>query len=309
MSAPRCRIATRASPLAVRQAEMVAAELARRCGLRTELARIRTAGDRATDRPLAAAGGKGLFLKELEESLLRGETDLAVHSLKDVPAELPPGLVLAAVGARADPRDAVVAPRARTLDRLPAGARVGTASLRRQAQLRARHPALSFVDLRGNVGTRLARAESGDFDAVVLACAGLERLGLAARITERLEPERCLPAIGQGALAIETAADRADARAWAAALHDPAAAAATAAERAVARGLEADCRSPLAAHAVADAAGRVRLRACLASPDGAVVLRAEAAGPPEDAAAEAVRRLRNQGAAELLERWRGTDAS
>ena len=301
MTAPLCRIATRASPLAVRQAELVAAELARRLGLRTELVRIRTAGDQATDRPLAAAGGKGLFLKELEESLLRGEADLAVHSLKDVPAELPPGLALAAVSARADARDAVVAPRARTLDALPAGARVGTASLRRQAQLRARWPALSFVDLRGNVGTRLARAAAGDFDAVVLACAGLERLGLAARITERLAPERCLPAIGQGALALETAADRTDARAWAGALHDPAAAAATAAERGVARGLGADCRSPLAAHATAAAAGRVRLRACLASPDGGVVLRAEAAGPPEDAAAEAVRQLRRQGAAELLE--------
>ena len=300
MSAPRCRIATRASPLAVRQAELAAAALERRLGLRTELVRIRTAGDRAADRPLADAGGKGLFLKELEESLLRGETDLAVHSLKDVPAELPPGLALAAVGARADPRDAVVAPRAKTLDALPAGARVGTASLRRQAQLRARWPALRFADLRGNVGTRLARAAAGDFDAVVLACAGLERLGLAARITERLEPEHCLPAIGQGALAFETAAGRADARAWARALHDPAAAAATAAERAVARGLEADCRSPLAAHAVADAAGRVRLRACLAAPDGTRALRAQAAGAPEDAAAEAVRRLRRQGAAELL---------
>ena len=300
MSAPLCRIATRRSPLAIRQAELIADALGRQQNLRTELLRVQTEGDQILDHPLSTIGGKGLFVKELEQRLLDGDADLAVHSMKDVPADLPPGLTLAAICTRADPRDAVIAPRHQTLEALPAGSRVGTSSLRRKAQLQARFPDLQFVDLRGNVGTRLKRVQDGDFDAIVLACAGLQRLGLDAQITQILEPEQSLPAIGQGALGIEIASDHPQAHAWVATLHDPATAAAVTAERMVSRALSGSCQIPLAAHAVCTNSPEVQLRACLARPDGSLILHAAAEGEPEAAGADAAKQLLDQGGAEIL---------
>ena len=300
MNAPRCRIATRRSPLAVRQAEWVADELARHHGLRPELVRLQTQGDKMLEHPLAAIGGKGLFIKELESSLLCGDTDLAVHSMKDVPAKLPEGLEIAAVCARADPRDAVIAREKQTLEMLAPGSRIGTSSLRRRAQLQARFPHLQFEDLRGNVGTRLQRLDAGDFDAIILACAGLQRLGLEKRITQLLEPEDCLPAIGQGALGIEIATAHPKVRDWLRVLHEPRTATAVQAERAVSRALSASCQIPLAAHATCDHPDEVRLRACLARPDGRLLLHAEAQGDPEAAGAEAATSLLDQGGGAIL---------
>ena len=300
MSPPLCRIATRRSPLAIRQAELVADALAREPGLSTELLRVQTEGDQVLDHPLAAIGGKGLFVKELEQRLLSGDADLAVHSMKDVPADLPAGLTLAAICARADPRDGVIAPRHKTLEALPAGSRVGTSSLRRKAQLQARFPDLQFLDLRGNVGTRLKRLQEGDFEAIVLACAGLQRLGLDEQVTQILEPEACLPAIGQGALGIEIAEDHPHARAWVAALHDDATAAAVTAERMVSRALSGSCQIPLAAHAVCTGSQEVQLKACLARPDGSLILHAAAEGDPGIAGALAAKQLLEQGGSNIL---------
>ena len=300
MSRSLCRIATRRSPLAIRQAELVADALVEGQDLDTELLRVETEGDQMLEHPLAAVGGKGLFVKELENRLLSGEADLAVHSMKDVPADLPAGLALAAICARADPRDGVIAPRHKTLEALPAGSRVGTSSLRRKAQLQARFPELQFLDLRGNVGTRLKRLQDGDFEAIVLACAGLQRLGLDAQVTQILEPDECLPAIGQGALGIEIAEDHPHAQAWVAALHDDATAAAVAAERMVSRALSGSCQIPLAAHAVCTDSQEVRLRACLARPDGSLILHAAAEGEPRIAGALAAKQLLEQGGADIL---------
>lgn len=300
MSNPLCRIATRRSPLAIRQAELVADALAEGQDLSTELLRVETEGDQMLEHPLAAIGGKGLFVKELENRLLSGDADLAVHSMKDVPADLPAGLTLAAICTRADPRDGVIAPRHKTLETLPAGSRVGTSSLRRRAQLQARFPELQFLDLRGNVGTRLKRLQDGDFEAIVLACAGLQRLGLDEQVTQILEPEECLPAIGQGALGIEIAEDHPHARAWVTALHDDATAAAVTAERMVSRALSGSCQIPLAAHAVCTDAQEVQLRACLARPDGGLILHATAEGKPKIAGAMAAKQLLEQGGADIL---------
>jgi len=300
MSQPLCRIATRRSPLAIRQAELVADALARKQGLGTELLRVQTEGDQILDHPLAEIGGKGLFVKELEQRLLSGDADLAVHSMKDVPANLPAGLTLGAICTRADPRDGVIAPRHKTLGALPAGSRVGTSSLRRKAQLQARFPELQFLDLRGNVGTRLKRLQDGDFEAVVLARAGLQRLGLDRQITQTLEPEECLPAIGQGALGIEIAEDHPHARTWVATLHDDATATAVTAERMVSRALSGSCQIPLAAHAVCTGAQEVQLHACLARPDGSLILRAAAEGEPRIAGAIAAKQLLEQGGADIL---------
>ena len=300
MSKPLCRIATRRSPLAIRQAELVAGALAEGQDLSTELLRVETEGDQMLEHPLAAIGGKGLFVKELEYRLLSGDADLAVHSMKDVPADLPAGLTLAAICTRADPRDGVIAPRHKTLEALPAGGRVGTSSLRRRAQLQARFPELRFLDLRGNVGTRLKRLQDGDFEAIVLACAGLQRLGLDEQVTQILEPEECLPAIGQGALGIEIAEDHPHARAWVAALHDDVTAASVTAERMVSRALSGSCQIPLAAHAVCTDSQEVQLRACLARPDGSLILHATAEGEPKIAGAMAAKQLLEQGGADIL---------
>jgi hydroxymethylbilane synthase len=296
------RIATRASALAVAQTKLVAAALERAAGVRTELVEVRTEGDRVQDKALAAIGGKGLFVKELEEALLAGRADLAVHSAKDLPAALAPGTVLAAFPERVDARDALIgAERGARLATLARGARVGTGSLRRRAQLLAARPDLEIVPLRGNVDTRLRKLAAERLDAIVLACAGLERLGLADRIDERLDPETMLPAVGQGVLALQTRAGAPAAAALAALDHAPTRAAVTA-ERAFLARLAGDCNVPLAAHAVL-AGGALALRGLLASPDGARVLRSSARAPAEEAARaghEAAEAILAQGGGAIL---------
>jgi hydroxymethylbilane synthase len=270
----RVRVATRASELALAQARLVAARLEATLGVAVELVPLTTEGDRSAAVSLAKLGGKGLFVKEIEAALLDGRADLAVHSAKDLPAEIDPAFELVAFPERADPRDALAArERGAGLDALPRGARVGTGSLRRTAQLRLVRPDLEVVPLRGNVPTRLRRLDAGGLDAIVLACAGLERLGLAERIDERLAPERMLPAVAQGALAVE--ARRGDPIGRdAAALDHAATSARVRAERACLARLGADCTVPLAALAEIEG-GRLRLRALLASPDGAKLVRAQ----------------------------------
>ncbi|MCC6217020.1 MAG: hydroxymethylbilane synthase [Polyangiaceae bacterium] len=271
----RLVVATRRSPLALAQARAFVTELCHaHPGLVVEELHVVTTGDRIQDRPLSEVGGKGLFVKEIEEALLDGRADLAVHSSKDVPAELPPGLVLGCVPPRADPRDAVVVRGGAPLASLAAGARLGTSSLRRRVQLALAFPGLEIVPLRGNVDTRLRRSEEGTVDAVVLASAGLERLGLGARATERLEPSLCLPAVGQGALAIEIRAGDARVAALLAALEHETTRLALSAERGVLRAVEGSCQVPIAAFAEEDSEGW-RLRALLAEPDGSRLRRRE----------------------------------
>jgi hydroxymethylbilane synthase len=296
------RIATRASALALAQARSVAADLSRRLGLETELVRVQTTGDRTLG-SLAKLGGKGLFVKEIEEALLTERADLAVHSAKDLPARLAPGLVLAAIPEREDPRDAlVVRGEARCLDALPAGARVGTGSLRRAAQLLSLRPDLQVLPLRGNVDTRLRKLDAGEFDALVLACAGLVRLSLPDRIAERIPTTRLLPAVGQGALALQTRKD--DPRAeQLAALEDVTAARVLAAERAFLDELDGDCNVPLAALAEVEADARIRVRGLVADPDGGRVLRSEAVGPvdePEAPGRDAARHILEAGGGAIL---------
>lgn len=307
----RLVIGTRASQLALWQARHVRELLrARAPGLAVELREIITAGDR-TSGPLAAVGGKGLFLKEIEEALLAGAIDLAVHSLKDMPAKLPPGLALAAVCKRADPRDALVSNRFAAIADLPPGALIGCCSLRRQSQLGARFPHLRFAPLRGNVGTRLAKldaagAGAGELDAIVLAVAGLRRLGLDRRIREIFSADLCLPAAGQGAIGVECRAADARVLNWAAALNHADSADCAAAERAVTAGLGGDCRMPLAAFAElrGDNDGEITVRAQLGTVDGKRILRAEQTGPR--AQAESIGRaaadaLLANGAAHIIE--------
>ena len=301
------RIATRRSALALWQAEHVAAALrARHPGLTVELVPLSTKGDRIQDRSLAAIGGKGLFVKELEAALLEERADIAVHSMKDVPSELPPEFAIAAVLARADAHDVLVAARARALGELPQGARVGTSSLRRQAQLLAARPDLRIEPLRGNVDTRLRRLDAGELDAVVLAGAGLERLGLAARIGARLDFATSLPAVGQGVIGIECR--QADTRTGA--LLEPLEHAATRvaleAERAFARRLGGSCQSPIAAHARLEA-DRLSLEGLVAEPDGSRLYRDRDSDAPAAAAALGARlaqRVLATGAGALLERLR-----
>ncbi len=287
---PQTVYATRRSALALAQCRAFVARLtASEPGLVTEELQVVTSGDRIVDRPLADIGGKGLFVKEIEEALLDRRADFAVHSIKDVPGELPPGLTLACIPAREDARDALIAPRHRTLDALPPGARVGTSSLRRMVALKARRPDLDVVPLRGNVDTRLRKVDAGECDAIVLARAGLVRLGLADRTTELLSTEVSLPAVGQGALGVECRADDAGTLARLAHLHDPETAVCVAAERGVLVALGGDCRTPLGAHADR-AGGSMRLRAFVARPDGAGRRDAETvvAWPADEAAAREV---------------------
>jgi hydroxymethylbilane synthase len=300
----RLRLGTRGSALALRQAGTVAAALEHR-GASVEVVAIRTSGDAHTG-SLLAAGGKGLFVKEIEEALLDGRVDLAVHSLKDVPASLPDGLALAATPVRGDARDALVSDVPRALADLPAGARVGTSSLRRRAQLLARRPDLAVVELRGNVDTRLRKLAEGAVDAVVLAVAGLARLGLAPAGAVALAPEEMLPAIGQGALALEARAGDAAVHALLRTLDDPDSAAAAAAERAFLTAVGGDCRTPLAAYATVRG-GWLLVRALVAESDGSRVL-ADALSGPAAAAAELGARLAEallaRGAAEVIARAR-----
>jgi len=259
-----------------------------------------TRGDELIDQRLDQAGGKGLFVKELENALADGRAEIAVHSMKDVPADLPAGFELAAILAREDARDAFVSNRYASLEGMPAGARVGTSSLRRSAQIMERYPALEMRLLRGNVETRIAKLDRGDYDAVVLAVAGLTRLGLASRIRTRLALEISLPAPGQGALGIETLAARPELRALLAPLADRGTALCVRAERAVSRALGGSCTIPLAAYAEAHGA-RLRLRALVASSDGRRVARAQAEGDdPEILGAELAGELRRRGADKIL---------
>jgi hydroxymethylbilane synthase len=282
----KLRIATRKSELALVQARSVADRIEAALSVETELVPLQTSGDRLQEIRLAEAGGKGLFIKEIEEALLAGRADVAVHSAKDLPGQLAPGLVLAAFPERADPRDALVCRvRGGSLDGLAEGARVGTGSLRRTAQLRALRPDLEVVPLRGNVPTRLRKLDEERLDAVVLACAGLERLGLAGRIDERLETERLLPAPAQGILAVQSRADDGLAKELAAIGLPPSERAARA-ERAFLARIGGDCHAPVAALAEDDLGG-LRLRGLVASLDGVRLARAEVAGgaDPEQAGA------------------------
>ena len=297
----RLVIATRQSRLALWQAGHIAERLrALHSGLAVELLPMTTRGDQLLDRRLDEVGGKGLFVKELELAMSDGRADLAVHSMKDVPAELPPGFVLGAITAREDPRDALVSARYGRLGEMPAGAVVGTSSLRRAAQLMERHPALAVRMLRGNVDTRLAKLDRGEYDAIVLAAAGLSRLGLAKRIRARLPVEESLPAPGQGALGIECLEARADVRAALAPLADAASARCVRAERAVSRALGGSCTVPLGAYAeMRD--GKISLRSLVAAADGRRVLRAASEGDdPEALGAAVAAALRAQGAEEIL---------
>jgi hydroxymethylbilane synthase len=302
------RIATRGSALALAQAGTVARAVGEALACTTELVPIVTSGDRLAEAKLAQIGGKGLFVKELEEALLDGRADLAVHSAKDLPAALPPGLVLAAFPPRGDPRDALIGRAAGArLAALPPGARVGTGSARRGSQLLALRPDLVQVPLRGNVDTRLRRLEERGLDAIVLACAGLERLGRADVIHERIDPALLLPAVGQGTLALETRAGDPLAGALRATLDDPATRACLVAERAFLRALEGDCNVPLAAYAEPLAGGRLRLRALVASPDGRALVRGETEAPVADAEAAGSRVGRDvlaRGGAAILARLR-----
>jgi hydroxymethylbilane synthase len=302
-------IATRKSPLALWQANHVKALLeARTPGLSVRLLDLSTEGDRFLQAPLAQVGGKGLFVKEIEAALLDGRADLAVHSLKDLTSEMPPELVLAATPPREDPRDAFVGGRCRTLAELPEGARVGTSSLRRACQLLEKRPDLEIVPLRGNVESRLRKTVEQGLHGAVLAYAGLKRLGLDARCTERLEPEVSLPAVGQGVLAVQCRRDAHAVSALVAALEDAPTRVAVEAERAFLSKLEGGCSVPLAAYAVLQG-GDVWVRALIGSPDGRKVLRAERRGAARDAAKlglELAVELAGRGGAALLQEGRST---
>jgi hydroxymethylbilane synthase len=306
LSAP-LRIATRRSKLALWQAQHVAEQLGRtHAGLAIEIVPMTTQGDRVQDRALADVGGKGLFVKELEHALAENRADIAVHSMKDVPSSLPPGFAIAAALERANPLDAFVSLRHRRFADLPSHATTGTSSPRRQSQLRAARPDLEVRLLRGNVDTRLARLADGSLDAIVLACAGLERLGLAERITQVLDAELSLPAVGQGVIGIETRDDDATTRALVGVLEHAATRLRLDAERAFAETLHGSCHSPIAAHARIDA-NELTLAGFVGAPDGREVYRGELSGPPADAAAigrALARRLWSDGAGALLERLR-----
>jgi hydroxymethylbilane synthase len=299
----RIVIATRESRLALWQAEHVR-DLLRKLypACRVELLGMTTRGDQILDRPLAKVGGKGLFVKELETALTDGRADIAVHSMKDVPMELPAEFALVAIGPREVPLDAFVATKYASLDDLPPGAVVGTSSLRREAQLHAHYPSLGVTSLRGNLDTRLRKLDQGRYDAIILAAAGLTRLGLSARIRAVLPAEVSLPAAGQGALGIEARADRVDIAAWLAPLNDPATAACVRAERAVSRALAGSCEVPLGAYAEMRE-GRLWLRGFVATPDGSRMARAEQIGnakDPEALGLALAAELRAQGADAIL---------
>jgi hydroxymethylbilane synthase len=278
----RIRIATRKSALAVWQAEHVAARLRAACpDIEVELVKMVTRGDKLLDAPLAKVGGKGLFVKELEEGLLAETADLAVHSMKDVPAELPEGLHLAAILQREDPRDAFVSLRYPSFDALPPLAKVGTSSLRRQCQIKARLPECETLNLRGNVDTRLSKLETDQYDAIILAAAGLKRLGLNHRITEILSTDVSLPAVGQGAIGIECRRDDIWLNECLRVLHHEETAVCVMAERALNERLNGGCQVPIAGYA--ELSGEhLRLRGLVGTPDGRTIVQGEIEGPQDD---------------------------
>jgi hydroxymethylbilane synthase len=297
------RIATRKSALALWQAEHVAALLRALPEVAAvDLVPLSTRGDEILDRSLQKIGGKGLFIKELEVAMQSGDADIAVHSMKDVPAEMPAGFCIAAVLERANHADALVSGNGHSFAALPPGARIGSSSLRRQAQLKLMRPDVSVEPLRGNVNTRLAKLENGDFDAIILAAAGLERLGLQHHISQQFTPEEMLPAAAQGVIGIECLAARDDLRAVLGHLTHEATVRTTAAERAIARTLEASCQSPVATHALVDGES-LTVTALVAMPDGSRSIRDSVSGPVADAeqlGQQLAQRLLEQGAGELL---------
>ncbi|MBC7946098.1 MAG: hydroxymethylbilane synthase [Burkholderiales bacterium] len=296
-------IATRASELALWQARFVQHQLEKLYPqLNVTLMPMTTQGDRQLATPLSAIGGKGLFVKELEEALMAGTADIAVHSMKDVPMDLPPGFAMAAIMEREDPRDAFISNRYQSLGELPAGGRVGTSSLRRASQLRSRYPSLMVEPLRGNVVTRLRKLDDGQYAAIILAAAGLKRLGLGERIRCLLSIEESLPAVGQGALGIECLAERNDLLALLQPLNHMPSSLCVRAEREMSRALAGNCQVPLGGYAVLHE-DRIVLSGFVASPDGNKVLRADAEGAasdPEIVGADLARRLREQGADAIL---------
>jgi len=304
------RIATRKSPLALWQAEHVAARLrAAHPGLTIELLPMSTRGDEIVDRALSKVGGKGLFIKELEIAMQEGHADLAVHSMKDVTAEMADGFVLAAFLEREDPRDAFVSNHHAQLDALPDGARIGSSSLRRQCQLKALRPDLELVTLRGNVGTRLGKLDAGEFDAIILAAAGLDRLEMPERIASRIPPEQCLPAIAQGTLGVECRSDRQDIIDLVGVLEHEPTAIRTLAERALNRRLQGGCDVPVAGYAELE--GReIRLRALVGLPDGTRIVRGEQRGSIDDPVAlgeSLAEDMLSRGAADVLASLREQD--
>lgn len=300
----RLRIATRNSPLALWQAQDVRAQLLRQHPqLRVELISMTTQGDRLLDTSLAAVGGKGLFLKELEDGLLRGRADIAVHSMKDVTVSLPEGLHIAVICERADPSDALVSNTYASIGDMPAGARIGTSSLRRRCQLSAAFPSLVIENLRGNVNTRLRRLDEGGFDAIILAAAGLRRLGLADRISAVLDTETSLPAVGQGAVGIECRSGDAQVETLLAPLNHSDSALRVRAERAMNAALNGGCQVPIAGYAELHE-GQLHLRGLVGSVDGKQVLRAAASGPvsdPEALGRMVAEDLLHQGAGVILD--------
>lgn len=299
------RIATRSSPLALWQAEEVSRRLKSLYpDLDVQLVTMTTKGDKILDAPLAKVGGKGLFVKELEAGMLAGEADIAVHSMKDVPVEFPEGLELSLIMQREDPRDAFVSNNYQSLAELPDGALVGTSSLRRQTQIREKYPALKIDWLRGNVNTRLRKLDDGEFDAIILAAAGLKRLGFEGRIQSCLEPEESLPAIGQGAIGIEARSDDDAVRQLIAPLADADTTLRVQAERAMNATLNGGCQVPLAGYAILQG-DQLYLRGLVGEPDGSVVLRSEIRGAAKDAVSLGVKLaedLIRQGAGEILAR-------
>jgi hydroxymethylbilane synthase len=278
------RIATRSSPLALWQAEEVARRLKPLYpDLKVTLVQMKTRGDKLLDAPLAKVGGKGLFVKELEAGILEGKADIAVHSMKDVPVDFPPGLELAVIMEREDPRDAFVSNRYESLATMPAGTLVGTSSLRRQTQIRERYPHLKIDWLRGNVNTRLRKLDDGEYDAIILASAGLIRLGFEQRIKIALEPEECLPAIGQGAVGIEVRSDDVAVKQLLAPLAHADTTSRIAAERAMNQALNGGCQVPIAGYATLTD-GQIYMRGLVGEPDGSRILRSEIGGSVEDAA-------------------------
>lgn len=298
------RIATRKSPLALWQAEHVAARLEQLFpGLKTELVKMTTQGDKILDAPLAKIGGKGLFVKELEQGMLDGSADIAVHSMKDVPVEFPEGLHLAAILPREDPTDAFVSSRYTSLDELPADAKIGTSSLRRQCQIKERFPDAEILSLRGNVNTRLAKLDAGEYDAIILASAGLKRLGMAERITQSLDSAISLPACGQGAIGIECRVDDPEINEILKSLHDWQTGICVTAERAMNARLNGGCQVPIAGFARIQN-DQLFMRGLVGSPDGQIIYRAERTGDLSQA--EVIGKtiaedLLNQGADKILQ--------
>lgn len=304
-SITKLRIATRKSQLALWQAEHVRDRLmAAHPGLEVELVALSTKGDKIIDTPLSKIGGKGLFVKELEEAMLDGRADIAVHSMKDVPMHFPEGLGLSVILDGADPTDAFVSNHYQNVDELPQGARIGTASLRRGLQLKERRPDLEILNLRGNVQTRLGKLDAGEFDAIILATSGLKRLGLDARIAQALPPEICLPACGQGALGIECRLHDPELISLLAPLDDPDTATRVRAERAMNTRLEGGCQVPIGGHAILDKTTETLwLRGLVGNPEGTEVLRADGKGSmhePEALGMRVAEELLEQGAGDIL---------